>query len=89
MTDTLLSFQSCLALRQAGTLDNRIYDAYLTFTASLLVTTGGQAYWQHFRNTFIPEMVEELDKKIAKGDLGNIQQIPQFNVNWNKQNNPQ
>jgi len=89
MTDTLLSFQSSLALRQAGTLDKRVYEAYLTFTASLLVTPGGQVYWRQFRNIFIPEMVLELDTKIAKGHLDDLLQLPQFNISWDKQNSSQ
>jgi hypothetical protein len=80
MSDALMSFQSCMASHKAGMLEDHIYQAYLTFTASLLVTAGGKAYWIHWRNVYIKEMVDELDNRIAEGDLGDIRQIPQFNI---------
>ncbi|MEH6502618.1 MAG: hypothetical protein V7682_01820 [Cycloclasticus sp.] len=80
MVDVLMSFQSCLASHKAGMLEDHIYQSYLTFTASFLVTAGGKAYWIYWRNVYIKEMVDELDKRIAQGGLGDIRQVPQFNI---------
>lgn len=88
LTDIIMSFQSCQAAYQAGSLPVDIYDSYRHFTASLLGNTpGGQRYWGKSKSIYIQLMVEALDHRIAQGGLADIRQLPQYNFEWDRQNN--
>lgn len=87
LTDIAMSFQSCQAAYQAGSLPIDIYDSYLHFTASLLGSNpDGQRYWSEFKSVYIPIMVDALDHRIAQGGLADIRQLPQYNFEWDHQN---
>ena len=75
--DHAVFFQSVFALREAGTLEDEIYQAYLDWFSSHLATPGGTAWWAQIRSVLTPRrMVEAVDARLARGGLLDLREVP-------------
>jgi hypothetical protein len=76
MVDEALCFQGSFALYASGQFEESTYEAYLDWFASIVVTPGGNTWWEETgRPVFVPAMVTAVDERVAKGDLHDIRKM--------------
>ena len=76
VVDQALFFQSVFSLYESGQLEESTYRAYLNWFASILVTPGGNVWWQKSgRPIFEESMVAAIDKRLSTGGLPDIREL--------------
>ena len=82
MSEQALFFQSALALYESGHLPEETYSAYLDWTASLIATPGGTAWWNtEARHGLPPSMVSAVDGRLSRGDLADPRESGALRLN--------
>ena len=81
MNGKALFFQSVFSLYESGQLEESTYRAYSNWFASILVTPGGDIWWQTAgRPIYEESMVAEIDKRLSKGGLPDIRELDQIRL---------
>lgn len=81
MSNEALLFQGIYAQFENGQLERATYDAYLYWFSSLVSTPGGAYMWKDsLRPVFVPKMVKAVDERIRQGNLLNILEQAQYQI---------
>ena len=78
VNDHALFFQGAFALREAGTLEDETYEAYLQFFAANVATPGGSAWWSEIGPFYPARMIQAVDARIQRGDLPDLVALGAF-----------
>jgi hypothetical protein len=72
LTDHTHAFQSAFALHEAGTLEDEIFETYLTWFAAWTATPGGAVWWTEISPFHHTRLSAAVESRVARGDLPDL-----------------